>query len=104
VLGILLEEKGKLPASAAALDFFVIDGEDGAFPKVLEVVGALRAGGWSADLNYARQSLRKQLKNANRRGARRAVIVRADSVGVKDMGTGKQVDRPLEEFLKRPTG
>jgi len=102
VLGILLEEKGKLPASAAALDFFVIDGEEGVFQKVLEVVGALRARGCSADFNYGRQSLRKQLKNANRRGARSAVIVRRDRVAVKDMASGNQDDRPVNEFLSDP--
>ncbi len=102
VLAILLEEKGKLPGAARRLDFFVIDGQEGMFSKVIEVVGALRRAGLSADFSYKRQSIGKQLKAANRRGALRAVIVRGDSVAVKDLSTGRQVDRPLQEFLKRP--
>ena len=102
VLGILLEEKGKLPQAAQELDFFVIGADDDVFEKVMEVVGALRGAGLAADFNYKRQSVGKQLKAANRRGARRAVIVRGDSVAVKDLATGEQTDRPLEDFLRSP--
>jgi histidyl-tRNA synthetase len=69
---------------------------------VMEVVGALRGAGLAADFNYKRQSVGKQLKAANRRGAKRAVIVRGDSVAVKDLATGEQTDRPLEDFLRSP--
>jgi histidyl-tRNA synthetase len=103
VLGILLAERGKLPEPSEALEFFVIDAEEGAFEQVLAVVGALRAKGLSADFSYARQALRKQLKIANRRGAKRAVIVRRDGVAVKEMQTGAQRDLSLAEFLERPT-
>jgi histidyl-tRNA synthetase len=106
VLGILLEEKGKVPQAARSqsLDFFVIDGDEGAWDATIEVVGALRARGLAADFSYARRSVGKQLKDANRRGARRAAIVRADGVSVKDMGSGEQIDMTLDTFLKTPTG
>jgi len=102
VLELLLAEKHKLPDVAPRLDFFVIDGAEGTFDQVIEVVGALRAGGLSADFNYNRQSIGKQLKVANRRRAARAAIVRGESVAVKDLATGEQRDRPLAEFLQRP--
>ena len=41
----------------------------------------------------------KQLKEANRRRASRAAIIRDDGVAVKDMVTGEQVDMPLSAFL-----
>ncbi len=102
VLGILLEEKGKIPELSQKLDYFVIDGEAGTFDRVLEVVGALRGKGLSAEFSYKRQAVGKQLKEANRRGAERAVIIREGGVAVKDMGTGNQSDRALDDFLSDP--
>jgi histidyl-tRNA synthetase len=102
VLGILLAKKGKIPDLLQKLDFFVIDGEAGTFDQVMKVVGALRGQGLSADFSYKRQVIGKQLKEANRRRAKRTVIVREDRVAVKDMATGKQSECPLEDFLSDP--
>jgi len=104
VLGILLEEKGKVPDEvlARSADFFVIDGEDVEIGSVMAVVGELRGKGFSAEMSYKRQAVGKQLKAANRLGARRAVIVRPEGVTVKDMAGGGQQDLPLDEFLADP--
>ncbi len=100
VLGILLEEKGKLPPGGAEVDVFVIDADAEAMDKVLELVAAVRATGRSAEFNYNRQSIGKQLKAANRRGARTAAIVRSDgTVGVKDLASGEQVDQTIGEYI-----
>ncbi len=104
VLGLLLAEKGKLPDLSPRIDYFVIESEQSLRPKVLEVVGALRQAGLSADFNYRPQAIGKQLKAANRRGAKMAVIIRADVVSIKDLASGTQQDRALDEFLKSPTG
>ena len=106
VLGILLEEKGKIPKEfpGQRLDFFVIDADEGQVQAVLAVVAALRKGGLAADFSYKRQPLGKQLKEANRRSALRAAIVRGRTVTVKDLASGQQVDRPIDEFLARPLG
>jgi len=102
VLGILLEAKGKLPAPAGRLEFFVVDDGGASLEQVLEVVGALRSAGRSADFSYARRSIGKQLKEANRRGAARAVIVRPGALSVKDLTSGRQEDVTLEELLAGP--
>ena len=102
VLGILLAKKGKIPDLLQKLDFFVIDGEAGTFDQVMKVVGALRGQGLSAEFSYKRQVIGKQLKEANRRRAKRTVIVREDGVAVKDMATGKQSECALEDFLSDP--
>jgi histidyl-tRNA synthetase len=104
VLGILLEERGKLPADLRnpRLDFFVVEGSQGQLDKVLKVVGVLRRAGLSADFSYKSQPLGKQLKEANRRGAASAVIVKQDVVTVKNLSSGNQQDRPLAEFLDKP--
>jgi histidyl-tRNA synthetase len=110
VLGILLQERGKLPSEDAKnfpgqrLDFFVIDADGSSAEQVLAVVAALRRGGVSADFSYKRQPLGKQLKEANRRAALRAAICRGETVTVKDLASGQQVDRPVEQFLARPLG
>lgn len=102
VLAILLAEKGKLPDLSARLDCFVADDGEGMFREALAVVGRLRRSGVSADYSAKRQGLGKQLKEANRRNARYAVIVRPDGVGVKDLGTGRQSDMPKDQFLDDP--
>ncbi len=102
VLEILLTEKGKLPDLSAGLDCFVIDGGGGLPKKVLELVGRLRRGGIATDFSAKRQAVGKQLKEANRRNARYAVIVRDDTVGVKNLTTGEQTDVPIEDFLENP--
>jgi len=104
VLGILLAEKGKLPAPGGRIEYFVIEADEASRPMVLEVVGALRRAGRSADFNYRPQALGKQLKAANRRGAGRAVIVRADGLTVKDLASGDQREATLAQLLKAPAG
>ena len=99
VLGILLEEKGRLPDLAGAIEFFVIDDGDGQLADVIKVVAELRKAGRSADFSYARKPLGKQLKEANRRQARKAVIVRSGGVSVKDLTAGSQEDASLSGFL-----
>ena len=103
VLSILLEETGKTPKLHDGLDFFVIDAGLEQFDAVMKVVGALRGKGLSADFSYKRQAIGKQLKQANRRGARKAVIVGdTDTVAVKDLASGEQRDVPFDEFLENP--
>ena len=99
VLGLLLEETGKLPERAGRLDYFVIDAAAGTFPTVLQVVADLRRAGRSADYSYARRAVGKQLKEANRRGARTAVLVGDGAAGVKDLATGRQEDMSLDTFV-----
>ncbi|NLW87610.1 MAG: histidine--tRNA ligase [Planctomycetes bacterium] len=100
VLGILLEEKGKLPPLQAQVDCFVIDAEESAFDAVLGTVSRLRQGGVSAEYSYKRQHIGKQLKEANRRGARKALIVKsAQEAGLKDLVTGDQADMSMDEAV-----
>ncbi len=106
VLGILLDEKGKVPADVLArrVDLFVIDGEDGMLGDVLKLVGTLRGRGLSAEYSFKRQNVGKQLKAANRCGARRAVIVRPDGLSIKDLDAGDQQEMSVEAFLSEQPG
>lgn len=101
VLGILLEEKGKVPPEvlSSRLDYFVIDGEGVETTDLLKVVGALRNAGHSADFSYKRQATGKQLREANRRGARQAVIIPAAGlVIVKDLTDGQEYSMTLAQL------
>ena len=102
VLGILLQEKGKLPSAAGGVDFFVIDDGEGLFDRVIGVVAQLRSRGFAAEYSYKRSAVGKQMKEANRRGARRVVLVRPEAVTVKEMASGRQVVRSLADFLAEP--
>ncbi len=104
VLEIMLKEKGKIPESLRRreIDFFVIEDDDEQVVEAIKLVGALRRKGFSADFAYKRQSVGKQLKEANRRGAACAVIVRSDAVAVKNLSTGEQVEMTTEKFLSNP--
>ncbi len=99
VLGILLEEKGKLPELARSVDYFVIDGDAEQFDPMLQLVGRMRAVGLTAEFSYKRQNIGKQMKQASKSGAKRVIIVRGDELAVKNMSTGEQHETSLSVFL-----
>jgi histidyl-tRNA synthetase len=64
----------------------------------------LRRAGISAELDYTDRSLKTQMKDANRLGARWAVLIgedelKADTVTLRDMVTGDQTSVPRAEAL-----
>ena len=83
VLGELLRARGLLEIGAPAVDYWVVAGEDVPPAAVLRAASALRRRGLSADyvLNagkLATQKTRAQLQTAQKAGAARALVVRAD--------------------------
>ena len=70
--------------------------------KWLALVGRLRRQGLATDASPRRQGLSRQLKEANRRNARYAVILRPQAVGVKHLATGRQTDVTEAEFIEDP--
>ena len=107
VLGLLLQEKGKIPAAVleGELDLFVIDAGEDTFAATLELVGLLRQKDVRADYSFKRQGVGKQLKEANRRGAKCVVMVEQadlaapDALTVKNLQTGEQTTHTREAFL-----
>jgi len=104
VLGILLEEKQLIGDLAGRVDLFVVDGSADMFDGVVELVGRLRARGVAAEFSYKRQNVGKQLKQADRRGARKAIILGADGAVIKDMASGDQTACDIEAILADPGG
>ena len=99
---MLLEEKQLGGDLAGRVDVFVIYDSPELFSAVIDAVGRLRAGGVAAEFSYKRQNVGKQLKQADRRGARKAIILRADGAFIKDMASGEQTARALDEILADP--
>jgi len=107
VLELMLQERGLVGRAEQQIDFFVIDTGEGLYDKSLEVVGALREKGFSAVINYKRQAVGKQLKQAGGQNARWAVILGEETVkdglvNLKDLAEGTQKTVSLEEFLAEP--
>jgi histidyl-tRNA synthetase len=73
-LRIQLEEEG-FEARQPAIDVFFAVEDDAARPQVLALMARLRAEGKACDTDYARRSLKGQLTQAGRLGARVTVIV-----------------------------
>jgi len=102
VLGILLEEKGLIGDLSDRVDLFIIDESADLFSDVITLVGRLRGAGVAAEFSYKRQNVGKQLKQADRRGARKAIILRADGAVIKDMAAGEQANCDIEALLADP--
>jgi histidyl-tRNA synthetase len=96
VLGELLKERGLLPSTDLRLDVFVAAVSDEDRPEALALVHQLRDAGISVEYALASQALGKQLKQADARGARCAVVIGPDDrargeVQIKDLAGHRQL-------------
>jgi histidyl-tRNA synthetase len=76
-------------AEGAGIDVFVV-AEDGRRGRALALATELRQAGLRTDLDLAGRSVKGQMKQADRLGARRVVILEADGVQLRDMESGEQ--------------
>ena len=96
VLAELLKERGLLPSTEARLDVFVATVSDEDRPDALALAHELRDAGISAEYALGSQALGKQLKQADARGARCAVVIGPDDrargeVQLKDLASHRQL-------------
>jgi histidyl-tRNA synthetase len=89
------------PATAAPqLDVFIAS-ESGVTAAEFRFLNDLRASGKRAQMEQAGRSIKGQLKQANRLGAAKVVIVTPDEVRVRDMDSGDtQVVQTLEDAAR----
>ncbi|UCF81529.1 MAG: histidine--tRNA ligase [Acidobacteriota bacterium] len=97
---IALPEAEKTPR----LDVYVAAAGDSALGEALRLAREMRAAGLSAEVDFEGRSLKAQMKEANRLGARRAVILGEDELKnraatLKDMETGEQRSVARDELL-----
>jgi histidyl-tRNA synthetase len=78
VLGELLKERGLKPETPASVDIFVASVTDADGPYVLATAHQLRDAGFRVEYAFHASGLGKQLKVADARGARLAVVIGPD--------------------------
>ena len=92
------------PAEAPAADVFVAAADEQR-ERAFALVRELRRAGLRADLDLAGRAMKGQMKQADRVGARRTVILDEDGTAtVRDMDTGEQrrldLERAAEELVR----
>ena len=104
VLSLIMEEKRLLGGAARTVDVFVADAAGGQERIVQQVVAALRRGGYAAEFEYRPGALGKQLKSADKLGAKQVVIVgsETDRAKIKDMAGGLERDIALAALITNP--
>ena len=91
VLSELLKARGRLPAHAAAIDYWVAYEDTAQQGEAMRVATVLRRSGSSAEYTLRPQQLGKQLDAARKAGATAAVILRADgTLRRKELGSGAE--------------
>jgi histidyl-tRNA synthetase len=96
---IQLEEEG-IGADPPAIDVFFALEPDAPRERILTVLAVLRRSGLAADTDYAGRSLKGQLTQAGRLGARTIVVARAEDATIRRQGTPDAVV-PLDELEAR---
>ena len=101
---LLLRANGRWPDGEPPLDTYVVAVTEAEVPLALEWVHRLRRAGIAADADLMERSLSRQLKEAARRRARRALILGPKELArgrlvERDLTTGAQRELPLEEVL-----
>ena len=89
-LQLALELEG-IAGSQPRLDVFVVLDDDAPRERVLSALAELRRADVSADADYAGRSLKGQMTQAGRSGARTVAIVRRDDATIRREGRDEQV-------------
>lgn len=95
-LEILLKDAGRWPEGEPPLDSYVVVNDSVRMPEAIQLVQELRRAGSSADCDLLGRSMSRQLKEAARRRARRALIL-----GLKEAAPGAVVERDLASGAQR---
>jgi histidyl-tRNA synthetase len=82
---IALEDAGVEPPGEESIDVFFAR-DEGPRELIFELMARLRAAGRSADTDYAGRSLKGQLTQAGRLGARTTVVVGAEAATIRTAG------------------
>lgn len=102
---LALEKQGLMPNEDASLDALVVPLGLKAQAAAFKVLYNLRLAGYRADMDFAGRSLKAQMKQANKLGAKYAIIigedeVRENSVMLKNMFTSEQTKIQAAEIVK----
>lgn len=101
---IAAEKAGTLPSSTQEIDVYLIGLDDSSRQWALATTTQLRRAGLAADCDMLRRSMKAQMREANRKGARTVVIVGESELAerhaqVKDLGTGEQRGIAFDDLI-----
>ncbi len=97
---LLALEHEQITAEPPVLDVFVAVADESVRTDALDFVAELRRAGVSCDTDYARRSLKGQLTQAQRAGARTTVVWGAERITVRRSGE-EDVDVAREDLKER---
>jgi histidyl-tRNA synthetase len=100
----ILLARAQEPASAGAVRVYVVAVGERAAPEALALATTLRRAGIGADLDLIGRSMKGQMKDASRSGARWAVILGDDELAtrtatLKDLTTEDQRSVPFDDLV-----
>ena len=107
---LALAAEGKTVGAANRVDVYGVPLGETAKLELAKLAATLRANGIRVDLAYGDRSLKASMRGADRSGAVLALVagdrdIDAGTVGVKDLGSGEQVDIAIDavaaEVLRR---
>ena len=103
---LALEQQNLLPERPPAADVFLIALGEAAAAAAFPLLHDLRQGGVCALMDYAGRSMKAQMKQANKSGARYAVILGEEEIAsheaiVRDMMESTQESYSLDDMVKR---
>lgn len=101
---LALRAEGKTAGAANRVDVYGVPLGETAKLELAKLAAALRANGIRVDLAYGDRSLKASMRGADRSGAAIALVagdrdIEAGTVGVKDLGTGEQVDTAIDAVI-----
>ena len=103
---LALEQQNLLPERPPAADVFLIALGEAAAAAAFPLLHDLRQGGVRTLMDYAGRSMKAQMKQANKSGARYAVILGEDELArheavVRNMAESTQETYSLDDMVKR---
>jgi histidyl-tRNA synthetase len=104
VLAELLRERGLIPSDLSSIDVFLVFITQDDLPHVLALAHQLRDAGLRVEYALSPQAVGKQLKLADARNARLAVVIGPDErargeIVIKDLRAGSQENVSLQSAL-----
>ena len=103
---IALEKQTVLQAEKVPLDAFIVAADENAELYAFNLLTNLRRKNISANMDFAKRSMKAQMKQASKSGAKFAVIlgedeIRSNMVTFKNLETSDQELIPVEKILER---
>ncbi|WP_027396176.1 histidine--tRNA ligase [Anaerovibrio lipolyticus] len=103
---LALEKQGLLPDKNRSVDVYVVALGEAAQEEAFKLVMDLRDAGFSAAVDYAGRSMKAQMKQANKLGAKFAAIMGDDELSegvvmLRDMAGSEQEKVPVNELISK---